>query len=103
MANEHSISATVLVDAPIERVWELASDTSRYDEWVEATLEVLGTDGPARLGSSYEERTRVSGPWKATTSWRRHRFRPTPTSGAPRPWGAHGQRHGGGHRAHTQE
>ena len=76
MAKEESVSASVLVKAPIEKVWELASDTSRYAEWVEATLEVLHTDGPARLGSTYEERTRISGPWKATTQWRVTEFDP---------------------------
>lgn len=76
MAKEQSVSASTDVQAPVERVWEIASDTRRYAEWVENTLEVLHTDGPARLGSTYDERTRISGPWKATTHWRVTEFEP---------------------------
>lgn len=50
-------------------MWEVACDTSRYAEWVESTLQVTRTDGPARLGATYDERTRISGPWKALTHW----------------------------------
>jgi hypothetical protein len=57
-------------------VWELASDISRYADWVESTLQVMGAEGPARLGSTYQEMTRVSGPWKALTKWRVTEFEP---------------------------
>jgi carbon monoxide dehydrogenase subunit G len=76
MTTEQSVSASVLIDVPIEKAWELASDTGRYAEWVEATLEVLRTDGPARLDSTYDERTRILGPWKSTTRWRVSEFDP---------------------------
>lgn len=70
MPREQSIIASADVQAPPERVWELVSDTARYAEWVESTLQVTRTDGPARLGSTYDEQTRISGPWKTTTRWR---------------------------------
>src|SRR5262245_12668366 len=70
MGAEHSISSSVTVTAPPERVWDLACDTSRYPEWVESSLEILRTDGPARLGGTYEERTRVAGPRKVSSRWR---------------------------------
>ena len=62
-------SATVPVPAPAERVWELACDTSRYAEWVDGTDEVTRSDGPARLGSTYDEVNPILGPWKARTRW----------------------------------
>jgi hypothetical protein len=49
------VSATETVLAPWERLWDVFSDTSRYPEWVEGTLEVTRSDGPARLGSTYDE------------------------------------------------
>src|SRR5271165_887758 len=76
MARQTSISASAIIPAPPERVWEIASDTSRYSEWVENTLQVLHTDGPARLGATMEELTRIAGPWKSVTRWRVTQFDP---------------------------
>jgi len=59
-----------VVQAPPERAWELMSDTARYSDWVVGTDEVTRTDGPAREGSTYEERNTILGPWKARTKWR---------------------------------
>jgi len=70
MAAERRVTGTVAVAAPRERVWELLSDTTRYPEYVEGTIEVTRTDGPARLGSTYDERNRGLGPWKPRTHWR---------------------------------
>lgn len=58
------------VPASPAAVWELLCDTSRYAEWVVGTDEVTRTDGPARDGSSYDERNTILGPWKARTAWR---------------------------------
>ena len=76
MAREHRIAASATISAPQEKVWELLSDTSRYAEWVESTLEVVRTDGVARLGATYDERTRIAGPWKTSTHWRVTEFDP---------------------------
>lgn len=70
MPSEQSVVVSADVPAPPEQVWAIACDTSRYAEWVESTLQVTSTDGPARLGATYDERTRISGPWKASTHWR---------------------------------
>lgn len=70
MPSEQSVVVSADVQAPPEQVWEIACDTSRYAEWVESTLQVTRTDGPARLGATYDEQTRISGPWKASTHWR---------------------------------
>ena len=64
------VSAEETIAAPVERVWELVSDTSRYAEWVEGTLQVTRTDGPARLGSTYDEINSVAGPIRSASHWR---------------------------------
>ena len=76
MPKEQSVSASVDIPASPEQVWELASDTTRYAEWVENTLAVVRSDGTARPGATYDERTRISGPWKALTHWRVTEFDP---------------------------
>jgi uncharacterized protein YndB with AHSA1/START domain len=76
MNEEKSIVARVDIDASRERVWEMLCDVGRYAEWVESTLKVTRSDGPAQLGGTYEEVTRVSGPWKTTTRWRVVKFEP---------------------------
>lgn len=64
------VSASAVVPAPQERVFELLSDTARYSEWVTGTNAVTRTDGPARQGSTYDEVNPILGPWTASTKWR---------------------------------
>jgi uncharacterized protein YndB with AHSA1/START domain len=64
------VTASAVVPAPAERVFELLSDTARYPEWVTGTEAVTRTDGPAREGSTYDELNPILGPWKASTHWR---------------------------------
>ena len=64
------VTASAVVPASQERVFELLSDTARYSEWVTGTNEVTRTDGPAREGSTYDEVNPILGPWKASTTWR---------------------------------
>jgi carbon monoxide dehydrogenase subunit G len=64
------VTASAVVPASQERVFELLSDTARYSEWVTGTNAVTRTDGPAREGSSYDEVNPILGPWKASTTWR---------------------------------
>ncbi|MEA2330292.1 MAG: hypothetical protein QOH58_430 [Thermoleophilaceae bacterium] len=64
------VTASAVVPAPPERVFELLSDTERYPEWVTGTDAVTRTDGRAREGSTYDEVNAIAGPWKAKTSWR---------------------------------
>jgi hypothetical protein len=64
------VTASAVVPASQERVFELLSDTSRYSEWVTGTNAVTRTDGPAREGSTYDEVNPILGPWKASTKWR---------------------------------
>jgi uncharacterized protein YndB with AHSA1/START domain len=69
MAAERSIVASTTIPAPPEKVFELISDTTRYPDWAENTLEVVRTDGPARVGSTYDERNIVFGPVKSSSRW----------------------------------
>jgi carbon monoxide dehydrogenase subunit G len=64
------VTASAVVPASQERVFELLSDTARYSEWVTGTTAVTRTDGPAREGSTYDEVNPILGPWTANTTWR---------------------------------
>jgi carbon monoxide dehydrogenase subunit G len=64
------VTASAIVSAAPDRVFELLCDTARYPEWVTGTDAVTRTDGPAREGSTYDEINPIIGPWKAKTHWR---------------------------------
>jgi len=64
------VTASAVVPASQQRVFELLCDTARYPEWVTGTIAVTRTDGPAREGSTYDEVNPILGPWKASTTWR---------------------------------
>jgi carbon monoxide dehydrogenase subunit G len=64
------VTASAVVPASSEDVFELLSDTARYPEWVTGTDAVTRTDGPASEGSTYDEINPILGPWKASTHWR---------------------------------
>ena len=70
------VTGHAVVPAPLESVWELVCDTSRYAEWVEGTDEVTRTDGPAARGSTYDEVNPILGPWRAKTHWTVTDFEP---------------------------
>jgi uncharacterized protein YndB with AHSA1/START domain len=63
------ITASAVTAAPPAQLWELLCDTSRNPEWVAAAAAVPRTDGPARLGSTYDEINPIVGPWRAKTRW----------------------------------
>ena len=63
------VTASVVVAATPAETWELASDTSRYAEWVAGTAAATRTDGPARQGSTYDESNPIMGPWRPKTRW----------------------------------
>lgn len=69
------VTATETVNAPLECVWDVFSDTSRYPEWVEGTLAVIRTDGPASLGSTYDEINRA-GPIRFNSRWKVLEYEP---------------------------
>jgi len=56
-----------LVDAPIERVWELLTDPARYAEWNPETVKVTGAPTSVEKGSTFELTSRGPLGMKATT------------------------------------
>lgn len=68
-----TVSASVWIDAPRERVWRLVSDPSRYPEWVDDVQEIVYTsDGAMREDWVYRERVKrggklVSRDWRIVT------------------------------------
>jgi hypothetical protein len=59
----------VLLDAAPKVVWQLASNISRYPEWVGVTLAVLEPHPEMSRGAVYRERTRIMGPVTTVASW----------------------------------
>jgi uncharacterized protein YndB with AHSA1/START domain len=49
------IKQQALVEAPVEAVWELLADPSRYPEWNEHTVEVTGAPTEIERGTTYDE------------------------------------------------
>ena len=64
------VTASAIVPASADQVFDLISDTARYSEWVTGTDAVTRTDGPAAEGSTYDEVNPILGPLKAKTRWR---------------------------------
>ena len=64
------IAETLVVRAPVERVWAVLADTGRYAEWVESCLEVTYHHGEAALGGIYKEVGHGLGPLTVHTTWR---------------------------------
>jgi uncharacterized protein YndB with AHSA1/START domain len=76
VASEHRVTAATTVPATLERVWSLVCDMHHYADWVESTIEVVRADDEIGPGARYEERTRLSGFWTATTRWTVTEFEP---------------------------
>jgi hypothetical protein len=70
MSRTINTSATTEVRANPDLAWAVISDTRRYAEWVEGTLEVTGGDAVAHPGAVYTERNLVAGPFTAKATWR---------------------------------
>lgn len=63
------VTEHAVVDAPVERVWEVVSRTDRYAEWVAGAIEVTDHHGVATLGRTYAERNRTLGPLRTASVW----------------------------------
>jgi hypothetical protein len=57
----HRITASILIEAPPQRVWDLYADVEGSVDWVPFAEEILSVSGPAGLGQAYRERTRLGG------------------------------------------
>ncbi|MEV0478889.1 SRPBCC family protein [Streptomyces prunicolor] len=63
------VTEHAVVDAPVERVWEVVSRTDRYAEWVAGAIEVTDHHGVATVGRTYAERNRTLGPLRTNSVW----------------------------------
>jgi uncharacterized protein YndB with AHSA1/START domain len=55
------LRASIRIDAPPQRVWDLYADVEGSVEWVPFAEEILFVSGPAGLGQVYRERTTLGG------------------------------------------
>ncbi|CAM5405723.1 SRPBCC family protein [Streptomyces aurantiogriseus] len=66
---EFQVTERAVIDAPVERVWEVVSRTDRYAEWVAGAIEVTDHHGIATVGRTYAERNRTLGPLRTDSVW----------------------------------
>jgi ligand-binding SRPBCC domain-containing protein len=67
--NTYVVVEKAVVNAPVERVWEVVSRTDRYAEWVAAVIEVTAHHGVATVGGTYAENNRTLGPLRTRSVW----------------------------------
>lgn len=68
-SQRYVVSTTRVLDATVEEVWDVVSDTCRYADWVCGVLEVTRHHGAAVVGQTYEERNRTVGPLTSRSTW----------------------------------
>jgi uncharacterized protein YndB with AHSA1/START domain len=62
-----SVRQQGLIEAPVEKVWELLADPSRYPEWVGDAIEVTGAPTKIEKGSTYKQKSQGPLGLKPTT------------------------------------
>lgn len=71
-----TISESIHVEVPRERVWAFINDMARYPEWIYFVREVFDiSEGPVGKGTIYHERAKP-GPFESVSEWRIVEFRP---------------------------
>lgn len=63
-----------LIEAPVNRVWLVLEDPSRFPDWNGETIAVTGVPTKIEKGSSFEARSRTPLGLKATTTFRVDQF-----------------------------
>lgn len=53
-----SLKQQVLIEAPVEDVWELLADPARFPEWNGDSIEITGVPDSIEKGSTYRQTTR---------------------------------------------
>ncbi|MFN3340531.1 MAG: SRPBCC family protein [Dietzia sp.] len=71
-----TVSVQHRLSAPLEDIWAVIDDTSRYAEWVDGALEVTAHHGPATVGGTYSERNRTVGPLTTRSEWTVRKIEP---------------------------
>ena len=69
MIGTTEVRERAVIAAPVDAVWEVIDDTSRYAGWVDGVLEVTSHHGRATVGERYEERNRTVGPLTTRSTW----------------------------------
>lgn len=64
-----TVEATALIHAAPQQVWDLYADVEGSVEWVPFVEQVTYVSGPADLGQTYRERTRLGG-IRSTSEWK---------------------------------
>ncbi|MGW7541122.1 SRPBCC family protein [Streptomyces sp. NPDC054770] len=67
--NKYAVAEKAIVNASVERVWEVISRTDRYAEWVAGAIEVTDHHGVATVGRTYAELNRSLGPLRTSSVW----------------------------------
>ncbi|MEW2050732.1 SRPBCC family protein [Streptomyces sp. NPDC005476] len=67
--NKYVVAEKAIVNASVERVWEVISRTDRYAEWVAGAIEVTDHHGVATVGRTYAETNRTLGPLRTSSVW----------------------------------
>uniref|UniRef100_UPI001C26140C SRPBCC family protein n=1 Tax=Streptomyces sp. AC495_CC817 TaxID=2823900 RepID=UPI001C26140C len=67
--NKYIVAEKAVVNASVERVWEVISRTDRYAEWVAGAIEVTDHHGVATVGRTYAETNRTLGPLRTSSVW----------------------------------
>jgi uncharacterized protein YndB with AHSA1/START domain len=71
-----TISESIYVEVPRERVWAFITDVKRCPEWLHFVLEILDiSEGPVGEGTVYRERAKA-GPVESVSEWRIIEFQP---------------------------
>jgi carbon monoxide dehydrogenase subunit G len=71
-----TISESIHVAVPRERVWDLLNDMKGYPRWIYFVREVFDiSDGPVGKGTVYFERAKP-GPFESVSEWRITEFEP---------------------------
>jgi carbon monoxide dehydrogenase subunit G len=71
-----TVSVQRRLAAPIDDIWAVIDDTSRYAEWVDGALEVTAHHGAATVGRTYSERNRTVGPLTTRSEWTVRKIEP---------------------------
>jgi uncharacterized protein YndB with AHSA1/START domain len=58
-----------LIEAPVEEVWELISDPSRYPEWGGETIEITGLPTQIEKGSTFRQKAPTVLGFSSTTTF----------------------------------
>ena len=67
--NQFSMSSNILVDAPVDRIWELLTDAARWPEWCDICVQVIvvSTEWTAGDNLAFKLRmARVAVPFQVT-------------------------------------